>query len=107
MNPYMKQFKKQLGEYTARCGCEEDIPVLELLWKCYFNTNPVDDGKIRRSECALQPVFSALSVDAADAIYDRITDFCIAYQRAAFLEGIRIGSRLASELNGEQMVRSG
>ena len=98
MHSYSAQLRKDISDYLARCGTEDPGSVLDFLWRTYSASNPVDDGAIRKCDLQLAPVFEELSVPASDALFDLITDTCAAYQRAAFLEGIRIGFSLAQDL---------
>ncbi|MBR6766410.1 MAG: hypothetical protein IKM02_00500 [Clostridia bacterium] len=98
MNLYIDRLNQQLEHYHAICGQEEPYSITELLWRDYSETNPVDDGRIRECENAILPVFESLSVDASDSLSDLISNLCTAYQRAAFLEGIRVGVSLMTEL---------
>ena len=98
MNTYISQVKKQLAEYEAKCGVTDSESILDLLWDCYLESNPIDDGRIRQAELALAPVFRELPIAHSDALSDLITEMCIAYQRAAFLEGIQVGFHLNQEL---------
>lgn len=105
METYISQFKNQLAEYAAKCGEGEAFSILELLWKCYMEESQVDDGWIMKAEKAINPVFDSLSKERSDALYELVTDLCMAYQRAAFLEGIRTGFCLKEELAGEKFGR--
>ena len=101
MNPYITELEKELSEYGAMCRWEQNDSVLDLLWHWYLSNNPVDDGQIQQAESAIAPVFSELSVENSDRLSDCILELCTAYQRAAFLEGIILGTRLARELGGD------
>lgn len=98
MNPYIDQLSRELREYQSKYGTNRCESTLELLWHCYAVSNPVDDGRVKAAECALRPVFEELSFDASNALFDLISDLCTAYQRAAFFEGILIGTHLSAEL---------
>ena len=102
MNPYIAQLAKEISDYQAKCGIEEDAAILDILWYCYRASNPVDDGQIEASEQLLTPVFRELSVENSDILFDLISDLCLAYQRSAFLEGIQVGFHLSSELDCTQ-----
>ena len=95
MNNYLEILQKELTNYAAKTGLKETPSVLELLWQNYLQANPIDDGLIKEREEALNPVFHELSVVSSDILNDLIVDLCTAYQRAALLEGIHIGSELA------------
>ena len=92
------QLKDQLQNYEKSCGMDEPFSILEFLFYWYSTTAPVDDGRILKSEHALVPILEALPIPIADSLYDRVSDLCLSYQRAAFLEGLRIGYGIKEEL---------
>lgn len=101
MNKYLLQLRKELSEFERNRSPEDTISVLELLWDCYFQSKPTDDGRIRQAEEALAPIFDRLNFQDSNAVFDVIDDLCTAYQRAAFFEGIHIGTELAESLHKE------
>ena len=101
MNQYIEYIKKGIAEYASKCNVPESESILDFLWQCYSESNPVDDGRIREAELLIVPVLEALPIEKADALSDLIFDLCLAYQRAAFLEGIQTGFHLFDELAKE------
>ena len=98
MNPYTEKLKNALAQYEAKCGLSPEDSILEALWYDYSCGSPVDDGAIRTAEAALAPVFEELSVVSSDTLFDLISDQLTAYQRAAYLDGLRTGVHLMEEL---------
>ena len=101
MNQYIRDVKAQLARYDIRCGGDGEFPVLELLWQCYLDANPCDDGTLREKESALGTIHAELSVEASDLLNGLVCDLCTAGQRAAFLEGIQIGFHLNADLSAD------
>ena len=99
MNPYTEKLLSAIAAYEAKCGITAPESILEFLWYDYSCRNPVDDGKLRQTEVKLSPVFAELSVEASDCLTDQIVDLLNAYQRAAYLEGLRTGVHLLQELS--------
>ena len=99
MNQYLYQLEHELLEFERNHSSKDTISVLELLWDCYFQSKPTDDGRIRQAEEALAPIFDRLNFQDSNAVFDVIDDLCAAYQRAAFFEGIHIGAELAESLH--------
>lgn len=98
MNQYLTKLISELEKYGAEYTVNGEDSVLELLWQCYAETRPVDDGRIRAAEFAIRPVFQALPLKDSDDLSNLVADLCLAYQRAAFLEGIQVGACLKAEL---------
>ena len=98
MNPYTQKLLNSIAEYESTCGILPSSSVLEALWYDYSCRNPVDDGLIRQAEKKLSPVFEELSLEASDCLSDQIVELLNAYQRAAYLDGLRTGANLLLEL---------
>ena len=98
MNPYTKQLLTAIAAYEAKCGIAGPESILEDLWYDYSCANPVDDGQVRAAEAKLSPIFESLSLEASDSLSDLIVDLLTAYQRAAYLEGLRTGVHFVQEL---------
>lgn len=98
MNQYLTQLITELEKYGAEYTVNGEDSALEQLWNCYSAANPVDDGRIKAADRALSPALLSMEPQAADAVSDLVSELCLAYQRAAFLEGIQVGSCLQREL---------
>ena len=98
MSNFLQQFYQQLAEYQKKCNAGEPIPILELLWQCYYNSVPVDDGRIKEIEKKLAPAFDVLPFEQSNEVFVLLYNLVDAYQRAAFLEGIQMGVQLTQEL---------
>ena len=98
MNPYTQKLLTAIAAYESKCGITEPDSILEALWYEYSCRSPIDDGQIRQAEKNLSPVFEALSMEASDRLFDQIVELLNAYQRSAYLDGLRIGVHLFQEL---------
>ena len=98
MKNYLPLLEKQLQDYQAKCAGTDAIPVLEILWYCYFQENPIDDGLIRNAELELRPAFEALSFETSEALFSKLDDLIAHYQRSAFFDGLYTGAQLAKQL---------
>ncbi len=72
--------------------------IMELLWNHYSDKNPLEDPQVKTSEQAIKPIFEELDNKNSDRLFMLIYDLCNAYQRNAFLEGVRIGAAVSREL---------
>ena len=98
MNTYTEKLLTAIAAYESKCGITEPESILEDLWYDYSCRNPVDDGQIRAAEAKLSPVFAELSLEASDCLSDLIVELLTAYQRAAYLEGLRTGVHMIQEM---------
>ena len=94
MPPYIEKLTSAIADYEARCGLDSSGTILDALWYDYSCRNPVDDGQIRAAEAKLSPIFAELSLESSDSLFDLIVELLTAYQRAAYLEGLRTGVHL-------------
>ena len=99
MNPYTQKLLTAIAAYEAKCGITEPNSILEALWYEYSCRSPIDDGQIRQAEKNLSPVFEALSMEASDRLFDQIVELLNAYQRSAYLDGLRTGVHLIQDLS--------
>ena len=99
MNPYTQKLITAIAAYEAKCGITEPESILEALWYDYSCRSPIDDGQIRQAEKNLSPVFEALSMEASDSLLDQIVELLNAYQRSAYLDGLRTGVHLIQDLS--------
>ena len=97
MNTYTQKLLDSIASYERKCGIPNPESILETLWYDYTCRNPVDDGLIRQAEKKLSPVFEELSLEASDCLSDQIVELLNAYQRAAYLDGLRTGVHLILE----------
>jgi len=98
MNSYTQKLLTAIAAYESKCGITEPTSILDALWYDYSCRNPVDDGIIRASEAKIGLVYAELSVEASDSLSDLIVELLESYQRAAYLEGLRMGAHLMQEL---------
>ena len=98
MNPYIQKLLTAIAAYEAKCCMDTPESILEDLWYDYSCRNPVDDGQVRAAETKISSVYAELSLEASDSLSDLIVDLLNAYQRAAYLEGLRTGAHLIQEL---------
>ena len=98
MTPYIEKLTTAIANYESKCGLDSPGSILEALWYDYSCRSPVDDGQVREAEAKLSPVYAELSLEASDCLSDLIVELLTAYQRAAYLEGLRTGVHLIQEL---------
>jgi len=98
MNKYMQSIKAYLAEREPNYGYYEAHSLLELLWCSYTQSNPVENEKLKMLFDELEPLFASLSAEDSDLLFSKISDICMEYEHAAFLEGLHVGIRLVVEL---------
>ncbi|MBO5953081.1 MAG: hypothetical protein J6Q53_03035 [Oscillospiraceae bacterium] len=101
MKQYMNVLKKYLAENRPNYGDGDVRSLLEFLYGHYSATNPIDNEAIRTQFGKLRAHFSFLKEECFDTVFDVVCDLCLEHERLVFLEGTRVGARLALELQGE------
>jgi len=98
MNSYIAKLYDELNRRKSACITLESDSILELLWDAYSAANPVKDAPIRQAEDALAPIFDSLSYEHSEILFSLVSELCVVHQHAAFLDGIRLGFCLNTEL---------
>lgn len=72
--------------------------LLETIWRYYEGHEAEKDAVIKEKIDMIQPYLQQLSQRRRRVVVARIGDLCAEYERAAFIEGVRVGGRLVMEL---------
>ncbi|MDO5151906.1 MAG: hypothetical protein Q4D50_00900 [Eubacteriales bacterium] len=72
--------------------------VMEFLYWNYAENNPIDNQKIQNSFAKLRRQYPHLSLEEFDPIFTTVSGLCEEHERLAFLEGLRLGVTLMTEL---------
>ena len=102
MKKMRESIRECVKEYIISCcynlAVEDIHTLLERLWDCYTNHNPIDSQEIRRNLEALGPIMDTLSWEQQNELFDTVCALTLAYEQAAFLTGMRTGAGLMMEL---------
>ena len=99
MNRYIENLRSFLLEQAPSFQYKDADSLLEMLCYYYCSANPVDNAVIRCQFKALNDTVRQMSVEESDAVFSAACDLCISYERQAFLDGLRTGMQLLTELN--------
>ena len=75
----------------------DDEPILELLFECYNAQNGFDNEEIRRNFEALYEEMNGKTLREQDEIIYAVCALCREHEKVGFVEGIKVGMRLAQE----------
>jgi len=98
MHPYMERLQAELEKNPPNYGYQCANSLLEMLYMWYVEWNPINSAQIRRDFFMLEDYFSGGTDKKADHALDAVTRLCQQHEQLAFLEGLRVGFRLAQEL---------
>ena len=87
----LRNFHPDFGDSDLRT-------VPEFIWGCYTEYNPVQSEAIRCAFQQMDAIFCKLPCSDVDALFASVSSLCLAYEKAAFLDGLRLGTQLMYEL---------
>ena len=96
MQHYIKALQDYYKQNPLNHGGAESV--MEFLYWNYAENNPIDNQKIRNSFAKLRWQYPHLSLKEFDPIFTTVSNLCEEHERLAFLEGLRLGVTLMTEL---------
>ena len=72
--------------------------VLEMLYECYNENHPYDNEEIKADFNELYRQMNGMSLKEMDKVIYPVCKLCRDHEKSGFVEGIKIGIRLANEL---------
>jgi len=88
-----------LDEYSTQQYTSAAESLIKLLYGAYMQYNPVETQKIRDAFQQMYARVAHLPYTEIDFLFQAVNDLYQQVEEAAFLEGIRVGARLAVELS--------
>jgi len=79
--------------------CNEANSVLDCIHWGYSQDNPIKTEEIERGFDKIRQQFPQLSDLDYDTVFLTVAELCLAHERKAFKEGMRLGISLMHELN--------
>lgn len=99
MNPYFEKLKATIEANPPNLG--DGNSVLTLLYETHSELNRMDNEAIRADLHELYELMNGMSLQEMDKIIYPVCQLCRDHEHAGFVEGIKIGIRLRSELMGD------
>lgn len=96
MNLYFEKLKAYIETNTPNLGDADSV--LALLYECHNENDPYDNEQIKADFNELYQHMNGLSLREMDRIIYPVCKLCRDHERAGFVEGIKIGIRLHTEL---------
>ena len=101
MKPYIEKLKTYLAEHPPDYGDCDAHSILEMLYSHYTAFNRMDTAEIKSDFEALYQQLTGKSLRELDNIIDTVTTLCWHHEKSGFIEGIKLGILLATELAEE------
>ena len=96
----MKNFYDVLNQYVSenRPNFVDGESVLTMLYEAYSECNRLDDARVKEDFNELYQLMTGMELRDMDKIIYPVCKLCRDHERSGFIEGIKIGIRLAHEL---------
>lgn len=98
---YFKALKDTLAANPPDYGEGNACSILEMLYYHYNEFNRMDTAEIMEDFEELYRRMNGLLIQEMDKIIDTVCALCRDHEKSGFIEGIKIGIRLESELAEE------
>ena len=96
LNNYFENLREYITEKPLDFG--DGDSVLTLRYEAYADNNRMDDERIKEDFKKLYHLINGMTQTQMDTILNPVCALCIEHQRSGFVEGIKIGIRLRTEL---------
>lgn len=97
MKIFLEILKQHVADNTPNYGDADSV--LGLLYECFNENNPYNNEQIRADFNELYQQMNGIPLREIDRIVYPVCKLCRDHEKAGFIEGIRIGVQLISELN--------
>ena len=99
MKAYYEKLRTYIAENPPNFGDGESV--LTLLYDAYAESNRMDDGTIKEDFNELYRQMNGMQLRDMDKIIYPVCTLCRDHQRSGFVEGVKIGALLQTELLGK------
>ena len=99
MKTYFEKLRAYIAENPPDFGDGESV--LTLLYEAYAESNKMDDGTIKEDFNELYRLMNGMELRETDKIIYPVCTLCRDHQRSGFVEGVKVGIRLKTELAEE------
>ena len=96
MEKYFEKLRTHITENPPDFGDGESV--LTLHYEAYAESNSMDDGTIKEDFNELYRQMNGMELREMDKIIYPVCTLCRDHQRSGFVEGIKIGIRIATEI---------
>ena len=99
----MEKFFEKLRSYIAENPPDfgDGESVITMLYEAYAESNRMDDGTIKADFNELYHLMNGMDLREMDKIIYPVCTLCRDHQRSGFMEGVKVGIRLRTELAEE------
>ena len=99
MRQFLEKLKRQVTDNPPNFGDADSV--LGLLYECFNENNPYDNEQIKADFNELYQQMNGMPLREMDKIIYPVCRLCRDHERSGFMEGIKVGIRLRTELEDE------
>ena len=99
MKVFLEKLKQRAADNPPNYGDADSV--LGLLYECFNENNPYDNEQIKADFEELYRQMNGMPLREMDKIVYPVCKLCRDHERSGFVEGIKIGVRLRTELTEE------
>ena len=96
MKEFFERLKQRVADDPPNYGDADSV--LGLLYECFNENNPYDSEQIKTDFEELYRQMNSMPLREMDKIIYSMCKLCRNHKRAGFAEGIKIGIRIAGEI---------
>ena len=96
MEKFLETLKRHIAEHPPNFGDGESV--LTMLYECHNENSPYDNEQIRADFNELYQQMNGMPLRDMDKIVYPVCKLCRDHEKTGFIERIKIGIRLSSEL---------
>ena len=98
MDKIAKRLQAYVDKHPFDSGDSDCETILDQLYQAYAESHESDPPEIRAGFKELDDLLGNLPLDDNNAVWNLCCQLCTAYERKAFLDGIKYGAHLICEL---------
>ena len=99
MDKIAERLKAYIDTHPFDPGVSDCETVLDQLYQAYSESHESDPPEIREGFNELDALLGILPLDDNNTVFNLCCSLCSAYERKAFIDGIKYGALLMKELN--------
>ncbi len=98
MNPYIEKINAYLAEHAPDYCYQDARSLLEMFYNFYTESNPIDNSVLHAHYRKLDRYLQCFTAKEQDDLFSLIYSIYAEQEKAAFMEGLHVGTRLTLEL---------
>lgn len=98
MKSYFDILKAHIEANPPNYGDRDIQSILEMLWNTYCQHNQLDSAQIKEGFTELYRHMKDVPISDMDDVIDTVCTLCWEHEKTGFVEGAKVGIRLALEL---------